>query len=133
MPVSTLASTTVVRTRPQASLRQLATAMRGADVGILVVGERGTPAAVVSERDIVRALANGADPDATTASAVAHSDLVWCEASAPVADVAREMMVSYVRHVLVENDGHLVGVVSARDILGAYASLDAGAAEPDAG
>ena len=30
------------------------------------------------------------------------------------------MMEEYVRHVLLERDGHLVGIVSARDLLGAY-------------
>jgi CBS domain-containing protein len=31
-------------------------------------------------------------------------------------------MERYVRHVLIEEDGRLVGIVSARDLLGAYAS-----------
>ena len=31
------------------------------------------------------------------------------------------MMEEYVRHVLLEEDGRLVGIVSARDLLGAYA------------
>lgn len=35
------------------------------------------------------------------------------------------MMEHYVRHVLVEHDGRLVGIVSARDVLGAYVSADA--------
>jgi CBS domain-containing protein len=35
------------------------------------------------------------------------------------------MMDRYVRHVLVESDGRLVGVVSARDLLGAYVASDA--------
>jgi CBS domain-containing protein len=34
------------------------------------------------------------------------------------------MMDRYVRHVLVEEDGSLVGIVSARDVLGAYAAAD---------
>ena len=35
-------------------------------------------------------------------------------------DVAEEMMENYVRHVLVGDDGVLVGVVSMRDLLGAF-------------
>jgi CBS domain-containing protein len=34
------------------------------------------------------------------------------------------MMDCYVRHVLVEAGGRLVGIVSARDLLGTYASAD---------
>jgi CBS domain-containing protein len=44
-----------------------------------------------------------------------------------VAEVATEMMTAYVRHVLVEEDGRLVGVISVRDLLGVYASGDADA------
>jgi CBS domain-containing protein len=34
------------------------------------------------------------------------------------------MMESYVRHVLLEDEGRLVGIVSARDLLGTYAVAD---------
>jgi CBS domain-containing protein len=39
--------------------------------------------------------------------------------------VATEMMEHWARHALVEEDGRLVGIVSARDLLGAYAAADA--------
>ena len=65
-----------------------------------------------------------ADPATTRASDVAHRTLVWCDAEATVTEVATEMMECYIRHVLVEEDGRLVGIVSARDLLGAYASGD---------
>lgn len=35
------------------------------------------------------------------------------------------MMVEYVRHVLVESDGNVLGIVAARDLLGVYATDDA--------
>ena len=54
---------------------------------------------------------------------------MWCDINADVANVAEEMMECYVRHVLVEDDGHLVGIVSARHLLGAYASGEF--ADPD--
>jgi len=39
-----------------------------------------------------------------------------------VAEVATEMMDRYVRHVLIEDGGRFVGIVSARDLLGVYAT-----------
>ena len=53
-----------------------------------------------------------------------HGQLVWCDAESTVAAVAEEMMEHYVRHVLVEEDGRLLGMVSARDLLGAYAAAE---------
>ena len=41
-----------------------------------------------------------------------------------LAEVAEEMCERYVRHVLVEEDGRLVGIVSARDLLGVYAAAE---------
>jgi CBS domain-containing protein len=78
----------------------------------------------VSERDVVQALARRRDPSTTTAIEIAHTQLVWCDADSPVAEVAEEMMEHYVRHVLVEDAGRVVGIVSARDLLGAYAAAE---------
>jgi CBS domain-containing protein len=60
----------------------------------------------------VRALADRRPPSSTPASDIAQRRLVWCDAHATVADLAEEMMEHEVRHVLVEDGGRLVGVVS---------------------
>ena len=65
-----------------------------------------------------------ADRVTTRAIDIAHTRLVWCDAESTVAEVAEEMMEHYVRHVLVEDEGLVIGIVSARDLLGAYASVE---------
>ena len=80
------------------------------------------PTALVSERDVVRVVAAGADPAAVAAIDVAATKLVWCDGEDTVEQVATRMMEHYIRHVLVERDGALVGIVSARDLLGVYSS-----------
>ena len=66
------------------------------------------------------AVAEARDPARTAARDLATTAIVWCDASATVHEVAEKMMEKYVRHVLLEDGGRLVGVVSARDLLGAY-------------
>ena len=66
----------------------------------------------------MRAVAEQRDPIATRAIEVGHDTLVWSDITATVAEVATEMMDRYVRHVLIEDDGQFVGIVSARDLLG---------------
>jgi CBS domain-containing protein len=122
--VSALIADTIARIRPEATLLEVADALAAGDVGVLVVGEEHRPQGVVSERDLVVAIAGRRPLDTTTASDVASTQLVWCDATATVAEVGEEMCERYVRHVLVEEDGRLVGVVSARDLLGVYASAD---------
>jgi len=105
---------------PDATLQMAAETLVADDVGLLVVGTSDQVEGVVSERDLVRAVAFGRDPRTTLVRDVASTRLVWCDATATVAEVGELMMEQYVRHVLVEDAEGLVGVVSARDVLGAY-------------
>jgi CBS domain-containing protein len=75
---------------------------------------------VVSERDIVRAVAQGLDVDQLTVGDIASRDVVWIDADHDIGDAAEEMMEDYVRHVLVRDERGLVGVLSMRDVLAAY-------------
>ncbi len=120
--VATITGDSVARVAPTASLRDVAEELTRREVGLTVVGDGDRPTGVVSERDVVRAVAEGRDPATTTAADVESTGLVWVDAEATVADVAEVMMEHYVRHVLVEDGGRLVGVVSARDVLGVYAT-----------
>ncbi len=126
IPISELIEHDVRRVRPDVSLVEVAEALTEADVGVVVVGEDEKVSGIVSERDLSRAIAGGRDLATTHAQDVAHTQLVWCDATATVSEVAVEMMEQYVRHVLVEEGGRLVGIVSARDLLGVYASSDLG-------
>lgn len=127
-PVLRLVGDTVARIPPEADLNDVTRAMVDADVGALVVVDGDDVVGIVSERDVVRAVAAGLDPGSTQAADLASRGLVRCDATATVGEVAAEMMEEYVRHVLVEDDGNLVGVVSARDLLGVYAAADLGRA-----
>lgn len=121
-PVSTLTGDPVARVAADASIADVARALVSRDVGMVVVGHEARPAAVLSERDVVRVVAAGDDPAAVRACDVASTKLVWSGAEDTVDEVANQMMEHYIRHILVEKDGALVGVVSARDLLGVYSS-----------
>jgi CBS domain-containing protein len=123
-PVSILFEESVARVAPDTSLRDVARALTEGDIGLLVVGAGEEVAGVISERDLVRAVAGGRDVESTRAIDAATTSVVWCDVTATIAEVAAEMMEHYVRHILVEDGGRLAGVVSARDVLGAYVSSD---------
>jgi CBS domain-containing protein len=124
-PISVVTGDPVVRVASEATVADVAKTLVASEVGAVVVGDEELPAALVSERDIVRVVAAGKDPASVRALDVASTKLVWCDAEATVHEVAVRMMERYIRHVLVERDGALVGIVSARDLLGVYS------AEPD--
>ena len=119
-PVIVYAADNVVTVPVDSTLSAVARELCDDEIGVVVLGTPGKPVGVVSERDVVRAVAKSLDPATTPASAVASSTIVWCDRSATVHEAAELMMEHYVRHVLLEDRGHLVGIVSARDLLGAY-------------
>ncbi len=125
LPVSAVSSDTVVRVSAGSSLRDVARTMADGDVSIVAVGE-DTITGVVSERDIVRSAAAGDDLDAVTAADVAQTNLIWTLPDVSILDVAGEMMGRWVRHVLIGEEGQVAGIVSARDLLGAFAAAEAG-------
>jgi CBS domain-containing protein len=99
------------------TLRSVAAVLAELDIGVALVARPDGSAGVVSERDVVHALADGADPDEVWAADVMIDDLVLAEPEETIVDVAERMSAEAVRHVTVVDRGAIVGVVSARDVL----------------
>jgi CBS domain-containing protein len=123
LSVSELVEDSVVRVSPDATLEGVADLLAAGEIGALVVGEDRV-LGIITERDVVHAIAQRKDLVRTRAFEVAHTSLIWCDVTSTVAEVAEEMQEHYVRHVLVEEEGRFVGIVSARDLLGAYAAAE---------
>jgi signal-transduction protein with cAMP-binding, CBS, and nucleotidyltransferase domain len=102
------------------SIKQAAEVFAREKIGLLVVAQTPTPAqaqAVVSERDIVRAVAAGASL-ANAVDTISTKSLVTVRRSDPISKAVRLMLENNIRHLVVENyDGTLFGVLSIRDIL----------------
>ena len=125
LPITAIAGDAVIHVDPGTTLVEVARLLTDRAIGAVLVGPDPDHAdGILTERDLVRAMAEAADPAAAIAQEVASTDLVWCDAEATVAEVAELMMERYVRHVLVEDGGALAGIVSARDLLGVYVSGD---------
>jgi predicted transcriptional regulator len=105
----------VVRVDADASLQQVATRLRLADVSFALVGPEAR--VIVTERDITKAMADGADPDSPVRPYVERSP-VWVTTSSRVSEVIRKMGHDAVRHLIVlDAEGVAVGVVSIREIV----------------
>jgi len=120
-PVYTVTGDPVMRLGTDATIADVAKTIVDGQFGAVLIGD-DRPMGMVSERDVVRVVAAGDDPAAVRAVDVASTKLVWCDADDTVDEVAVRMMDHYIRHVLVERDGDLVGIVSARDLLGVYSA-----------
>jgi len=102
---------------PAANLHDVALAMQRVGTGIVAVVNEGRLDGVISERDLVRALAAGADPATATAQAYASSDVITASLGEDISVVGRRMVDGDVRRLpVVAPSGELVGVVSMRDL-----------------
>lgn len=108
-----------VTVAPTASIREAAKLMAEARVGLVVVVDPGDPGrilGVVSERDVIRAVASGLDLSRPVRD-VMSSPVVAVDAEEPVQNAARAMRNHNVRHVVVTRGGRLYGVISIRDLI----------------
>jgi CBS domain-containing protein len=100
----------------EASLLEVAEALAADAIGALGVVEGGRLVGVVSERDVVTHLAQGANPDHVTAADVMATDLVTARPDDRILDTARRMVEAQVRHLPVVEEDRVAGFVSMRDL-----------------
>ncbi len=118
MRVEALVRRTPVTISANATIRQAAEVFAREKIGLLVVASSVSPVkaeAVISERDVVRAVAKGTQLNAQLDS-IATKYLVSVRRSDHPSKAVRLMMEKGIRHLVVENDdGTLFGVLSIRD------------------
>ena len=109
----------VVSVTPDTDVRTLLTVLAEHGIGAVVVSPDGNSIeGIVSERDIVRALAQrGADVLSEPVTAIHTVEVRTVGPDASVADVEKLMTDRRFRHVPVVVDGRLRGVVSIGDIV----------------
>lgn len=103
---------------PETSLAQVAKKMRVDDADSVAVMSEGLLLGIITERDLVKAIADGIDPQQTTADVVMTADPATVSADEEVAVVAVKMMRLGVRHLpVLDSEGAPVGLISARDLV----------------
>jgi len=90
------------------------------DIDWLVVAEPGERIAVLTEREVTRAVADARGLDAAVGT-IACADPLTLPADAGVLDAAMAMLRRGVRHVVVTRDARALGVVSAQEVMAALA------------
>jgi CBS domain-containing protein len=103
------------------TLRSVAAVLSAADIGAALVHHGDRPVGIVSERDVVRALAENADPDTVWSADVMTEELVTANAGESTLRVAFRMIDEGIRHLAITSDGAVIGVVSSRDVFAVLA------------
>jgi len=115
LPLRALVRNPPVVCDEQRSVREAAAIMHQHGVGAVVVVDAGSrPIGIFSERDLLGAVARGLD--ANLVGELMTRSPVALPAHAFAYEAALAMIANRIRHVLVTDDGKLVGVVSGRDL-----------------
>ena len=114
---------------PSEALASAAARMWGQQTGSLLVVDGPALLGIVTERDVLGAVARGFDLATTPVSAVMSAPVLTISPSLEVTEAARLMSQRWVRHLPVVEGGEVRGVVSQRDLLGALVGEGTGGDE----
>lgn len=109
----------VTTVRPDQTLQDVVTKLAARKIGaVVVVGENGAVEGIISERDLIRAIAEGgALALEFPVSRFMTRDVITCQESNHVDEMMEMMTSGRFRHLPVVEDGALVGIVSIGDVV----------------
>ena len=103
---------------PSDSLVTVSKALHAQRVGAALIVDDGNLVGILTERDVVRAIALGADLETSAAADFMSRLLTTVEPDDDMAEAAEIMSRQRIRHLPVLESGRLVGVLSLRDVVG---------------
>ena len=108
----------VITVTPETSLVEVTKTLARHKIGALVAKNGNAVCGIVSERDIVRHIANdGADALQHTVSDCMTKNVISCTRADSIDTVMEKMTAGRFRHLPVIEDGELLGIISIGDVV----------------
>ncbi len=106
---------------PEHTLRQAAQLMAARRIGSAVVHDPdGEGPGIMTERDVLYAIGNGADPDSEPCRGHITWEAIYAHPDWSLEEAAMVMTRGGFRHLVVIENGDVVGVISVRDLMKAW-------------
>ncbi|HET7237063.1 MAG TPA: CBS domain-containing protein [Actinomycetota bacterium] len=117
---------------PTDTFAQVATLLHEHGISSVVVLDGEALAGIVTERDLVNLVSDGADPKTTTVAERMTTDLDTVGPKTDIGEAAEHMAGRKIRHLPVVDGERLVGIISIRDLTNwAVQELTSGHELPD--
>jgi CBS domain-containing protein len=133
MQISTILATkgsTVVTITPDQTIRDAVKLLVEKRIGaVVVVDAAGRPIGIVSERDIVNAVARNEAQFGESVQTIMTADVIIARPGDDLKAVSQTMTVNRFRHLPVMEQGELVGIISIGDVVKAQLAEYAGEIE----
>ncbi len=117
MEIRNLVGGTAAVCGPDLTLREASQVMMEGGIGSLGVVDHGALIGILSERDVLRAVADDADLDSETVGEWMTPEPDCVAPDLDVSDAAEWLVATGYRHLPVVEDGELIGIVSIKDVL----------------
>jgi CBS domain-containing protein len=109
-----------IEVAPEDTLGEVAERMTAMNVGAVVVKDHGTLIGILTERDLLKAMAARVHSSEARVRQWMTADPVTASADTEVEDASRVMLEHGFRHLpVLDNEDHVTGVVSLRRVVGA--------------
>ena len=95
--------------------------MRHAQTSSILIMDGERMIGIVTERDVVKAVAHGLDPKETRVKDLMTTDIVTIGPMTTLKEAAEIMATKWIRHLPVVEGSRVVGIVSQRDLTGVLA------------
>jgi len=109
---------------PDLTISDAAKSMHAVGVGSLGIVDGGRLVGILTERDVLRVVAAGADPSFETVRSWMSSPVNTFDPDTAADDAAVYVLKRGHRHLPVTDDGKLVGILSMRDLMVALVDPD---------
>ena len=118
MKVNEVMQNNIVSVSTTASIQEAAKLMASAEIGSILVTEKGRYVGIVTERDLLKkVLAIGSDPTKETVKKVMSSPLITIDANEDIETANNMMEKNRIRRLPITINGKIEGIITSRTVL----------------
>lgn len=107
----------VIVGKPDITIKKASETMSSFHIGSLVVRDDKNIVGILTERDVLQAVAKGRDPEATPVEEVMSKKVITIEPDKKIEDAVDLMIKNKIKKLPVVREKQLVGIVTASDIV----------------
>ena len=107
----------VVTAKPTVTLREACEVMSKLHIGSLVVVEDDKIAGIITSTDVMRAVAEGNDPDKTQIGDIMSKNVITITPDTTLEEAVETMMKNKIKRLPVVEGDKIVGIITASDII----------------
>ncbi|NJE04575.1 CBS domain-containing protein [Thermococcus sp. M36] len=118
-PIRVYMTRKLIGVEPEDTVKRACEIMVEFDIGSLVVIERNNVVGFFTKSDIIRRVVIPGLPNTTPVKEIMSRELITVDVNTPLRDVLDIMAKKRVKHMLIEENGRIVGIFSLSDLLSA--------------